>query len=54
MDFPLIVTDPDSGASKPAISCAMVDLPDPDGPRSTLKVPDARDRLTPVSTWRPP
>ena len=47
--MPPSVIDPSEGSSKRAISCANVDLPDPEGPISAVSVPGSRVRLTPFS-----
>ncbi|MDH6546885.1 hypothetical protein M2162_000982 [Streptomyces sp. SAI-041] len=40
-------TIPLSGRSRPAAHCSSVDLPDPDGPITAVKVPRPRLRVTP-------
>src|SRR5215210_9146738 len=43
--FPLSVISPLSGRSKPAIRLSSVDLPQPEGPKSTTYSPSAMSRL---------
>src|SRR6266508_1097684 len=49
---PAMRTVPESGASRPAMSRSVVDLPHPDGPSSTASRPDAAMKLT-LSTTGP-
>src|SRR5574340_234080 len=43
---PAIVMRPASARSRPATSRSVVDLPQPDGPRSTLSVPASNENVT--------
>src|SRR5262249_45016614 len=44
--IPSSVTDPDVGRSRPAAQCSSVDLPDPDGPITAVKLPLPKPSVT--------
>ncbi|GAB3905167.1 hypothetical protein GCM10027612_74260 [Microbispora bryophytorum subsp. camponoti] len=45
--MPPITTVPDVGRSSPAAQCSSVDLPEPEGPITAVKVPWPKPRVTP-------
>src|SRR6478609_5395374 len=48
MSWPSTKTRPPVGRSRPAAQLRSVDLPEPDGPMTAVKVPGAKARSTPA------